>query len=172
MFQISCSRTWNSMFRMVMFRMDLNMLWNSEHARTWITWLEHKRCVLNMIEHDLNLALRLKKTSRLSLVYLVFSTTWMQAKQGPDQNWPQSLGPAWMLWQRSWLLDVDSSLQFYTKFEKQQKKFTQSLPWANCVNLCKQIAKFTRFCPPMNMNSCSEHDDHDLNMMIMFEHVP
>ena len=26
--------------------------------------------------------------------------------------WPQSLGPAWMLWQRSWLLDVDSSLQF------------------------------------------------------------
>ena len=37
----------------------------------------------------------------------------------------------------------------YTKFEKQQKKFTQSLRWANCVNLCKQIAKFTRFCPPM-----------------------
>ena len=28
--------------------------------------------------------------------------------------WPQSLGPAWMLWQRSWLLDVDSSLQFRT----------------------------------------------------------
>ena len=26
--------------------------------------------------------------------------------------WPQSLGLAWMLRQRSWLLDVDSSLQF------------------------------------------------------------
>ena len=33
-----------------------------------------------------------------------------------ERYWPPSFGPAcqWMLWQRSWLLDVDSSLQFRT----------------------------------------------------------